>query len=246
MGQRIAERATGKAERPQELRQLVVILDQAADGDAGGGLHAEAGEDLVGALDFAADRRQPAVLFVQRHVVRIDRHDDAAQAVIGEATHVLLGPERAVGANHRANAALGRVAHHGAKVFVRERFSANKKQVSDVVLDRDVDHVARLSQRDGTAVGRVEPVHREPAKIAAGVTDVGDGELQIAGAAVIQHFAQQAPNGFFRFDDRRLGLGGGEVRRLFRPDLIFGGLIVSNHGGESLRQLIPKSNPVGG
>ncbi len=54
-GQRIAERATGKAERAQKLRQFVVVVDQSADGDARGGLHAQPGEHFVGAFDFAAN-----------------------------------------------------------------------------------------------------------------------------------------------------------------------------------------------
>ena len=36
------------------------------------------------------------------------------------------------------------VAHHGAQVFVHQRFAADEEQVADVVLDGDVDDVARL------------------------------------------------------------------------------------------------------
>ena len=77
------------------------------------------------------------------------------------------------------DAPLGRVADHGAKVLVRQRFSADKEQIADVVLDRDVNHIARLFPSDRTPAARVEFVHREIAKIAAGIADIGDGELQI-------------------------------------------------------------------
>jgi hypothetical protein len=207
-----------------------------------GGLHAEAGEHFVRALDLAADVRQPAVFLVPRHVVRIDRHDDAAQAVIGEAAHVLLGPEGAVGADQRPNAPLGRVADHRAEILVRQRFSADEKHIANMVFDRDVDHIARLFQSDRTPVARLEFVDRESAKIAAGVADIGDGELQKSGAAVIKHFAQQAPDGFFRFHDRDGDLCGGGVRGLPRHGLFFGRLIVGKHG-LLIATIRPQVNP---
>ena len=41
VGQRIAERAAFETQLSQEIRQLVVIIDQLAGRDAGGGLNAE-------------------------------------------------------------------------------------------------------------------------------------------------------------------------------------------------------------
>ena len=175
--------------------------------------------------------------------MRIDRHDDAAQTVIDEAAHVLLRPEGAVRANQGTNAPLGRVADHGAKVLVRERFSANKKHIANVVFDRDVDHIARLFPRDRTPVARLEFVHREIAKLAAGIANIGDGELQKSGAAVIKHFAQKAQKGLFRFDHRGGELRCGEVRGIPRHGLFSGGLIVSKHASELIATIRPQVNP---
>ena len=77
-----------------------------------------------------------------------------------------------------------------------QRFAADKEQVADVVFDADVDHVPRLFQGDAAALARVESVHGESAKIALGVADIGDGKLQIAGAAMRQDFAGEPPESF--------------------------------------------------
>ena len=111
--------------------------------------------------------------------------------VAGQVAHVLLRPERAVGADHRANAPLGRVARHRAQVFVHQRLAADKQQVADVVLHADVNHVPRLAQRHAAPLLGIEPVHRKAAEVALGVADVGDGELEIARPAMLEHLAQQ-------------------------------------------------------
>ena len=136
----------------RKLRQLVVIVDQLAGGDAGGGLDAQFMENFVGAFDLSANVRQAAIFLVLRDIVRIDRHDDAAQAVAGEVAHVLLGPKRAVGADHRMNAALGRVTGHRAEFLVHQRFAADEQQIADVIFDRDVDDVLRFLERDAAAL----------------------------------------------------------------------------------------------
>ena len=90
------------------------------------------------------------------------------------------------------NAALGAVAHHRAQVLVHQRLAAHKEQVADVVLDADVDR--RPALPSSVTLRRwlgIEAVHGESAKIAFGVADVGDGELQIARAAVRKNFAGQ-------------------------------------------------------
>ena len=68
------------------------------------------------------------------------------------------------------DAALRRVADHSAQVAVDHRFAAHKEQVANVVLPRDVDHVARFLQRDAAALLRIKPVHGEPAEIAGGTS----------------------------------------------------------------------------
>ena len=117
-GERITESAAFEAEFFEEIRQLVVVVNEFAGGDAGGGLDAELVEDLVSSFDFSADVRQSAILFVLGDVVGINGHDDAAEAVAGEVVHVLLGPKRAIRANHGMDAALGCVAGHRAHFFV--------------------------------------------------------------------------------------------------------------------------------
>ena len=216
--ERIAERAARKTKFLEKCRELFVIINQLARGDARGGLNAEFMENLVGAFDFPADIRQAAVFLVLGNVVRINGHDDAAQAVAGQVAHVLLRPKRAVGANHWMNPALSCVARHRAKVFMNERLAADKKQIADVVFHRDVNDVARFLQRDASTLLRIEPVHGKSAEVAFGVADVRDGKLQITRPAVVEHFADELERAFpgthdwpGRIFDRFARLGGGRI-----------------------------------
>src|SRR5258708_3579478 len=79
-----------------------------------------------------------------------------------------------------------------------QRFATHKKEVTDVVLHRDVDGVFALLERDAAALLGIEPVHREAAKIALGIANIGDGELEIARASMIEHFADQSEDTFVR------------------------------------------------
>src|ERR1043166_983723 len=116
------------------------------------------------------------------------------------------------------NAARGGVAHHLWQVPMSQRFAPNEEQVTDVVFPRNVDHVAGLLQSDTAALFGIEPIHGEAAEIAFGVTDVGDGELEIAGAAVLEHVAHQPPELAFAFRPaRRKRAGGGGRRNALSP-----------------------------
>jgi hypothetical protein len=108
-------------------------------------------KELVGLLDLPAHIGQTAIGFVLAHIVRVDGHDDAAEAVTRERLHVVVVPQAAVGANHRVDALLRRVADHRAEVAVRHRLAADEEQVADVVALRDVHHVPCLLQRDALA-----------------------------------------------------------------------------------------------
>jgi len=90
--ERIAERAAFEVERFEKRRQFFVVVNQPARCDAGGGLDADGVEKFVRAFDFFADVRQAAVFFVLGNVVRVNGHDDAAQAVAGEAAQVVVVP----------------------------------------------------------------------------------------------------------------------------------------------------------
>ena len=68
-GQRIAKGATFKAEFAQEWRKLVIIFDELAGSDAGGGLDTQLGQNLVGPLHFFADVGKTAIFFVAENVV---------------------------------------------------------------------------------------------------------------------------------------------------------------------------------
>ncbi len=103
--------------------------------------------------------------------------------------------------------------HHG--------LAADKEQVADVVPDGDVDHVLGFLQRDAAALLRVEAIDREVAEIALGVADVGDGELQVTGAAVVQDVPDHPEGAGPRFRHRP-----GHV--LGRRDAGVGGVIGSN------------------
>src|SRR5205807_1073464 len=98
-GQRIAEGAAFESHGFQKVRELVVIFNQPAGGDAGRGLDANGMEKFVRLLDLFADIGQAAVFFVLGNVVRINGHDDAGQTVTGQAPHVFLVPQAAVGAD---------------------------------------------------------------------------------------------------------------------------------------------------
>ena len=182
-------------------------------------------EDLVRALDFPAHLRQTSVFFMLGHVVRVNRHDDAAEPVVGEGPHVLLRPKRAVGANHRMNATLGRVAHHRPDFLVHERFAAHKQQIADVIFHRDVDDIPGFPERHAAALLRIEPVHRESAEVALRIADIRDGELEITRTAVLEHLTDQFENTFLRPGD-----GSGEIRR--RPGR-FRSRRVGSQGGDT-------------
>ena len=128
--------------------------------------------------------------------MRIDRHDDAAEAIAGQIAHVLLGPKRAVGADHRMNPGFGCVARHGSQIAMNERFAANKEQIANVIFGRDVDDILGFLQRNAAALLWIKSVNRETAKITLGVANVRNGKLQVARTTMIQHFAEQLPGAF--------------------------------------------------
>ena len=142
------------------------------------------------------------MLFVPGRLVGVNGHDDAPQAAGGQGAHVLLRPERAVGANHRVDAPLRRVTDHFAQMPVRQRFAADKQHVADMILDTNIQHVPRLFQRDAAPLAGIEPVHGETAEIAFGVADVGDGKLQIARPAVGENLPGELPEVLPGLDNR--------------------------------------------
>ena len=154
--ERVAEGAALEAERAEEVGQLLVVLDEPAGRDARGALDADSLEELVRLLDFPAHVGEAAVGLVLGDVVGVDGHDDAGEAIAGERLHVVVVPQAAVGANHRVDALLRRVADHRTEVAVRHRFATDEEQVADVVALRDVHHVLRLLKRDAVALLGVE------------------------------------------------------------------------------------------
>ena len=85
------------------------------------------------------------------------------------------------------------MAHHGRQVAVDQGFAADEEEVADLVTLADVDHVARFGPGHAAALARVKAVDRKPAELAAGVADIGDRELEVAGTAVVQDLANQSP-----------------------------------------------------
>ncbi len=134
----------------------------------------------------------------------INGHDDAAETVTGKGAHVRFGPKGAVGANHGVDAGLGAVTNHGAQVFVREWFATDEQEVADVIADGDVNDIAGFLKGDAAALPGIETVHREAAEIALRIANVGDGELEVTGAAVIEDFAEEFEGAFLGLAD---GLG---------------------------------------
>ena len=153
-------------------------------------------EKFVGAFDFPADIRQAAVFLVFGDVVRVNGHDHAAQAIAGQAAHVFLRPQPAVGANHRMNPALRRVARHGAQIAMHHRFATHEQQIADVVFDGDVNDVARFLQRHAAARFGVKFGSGKTAEIAVGIANVGDGKLEIARPAMLEHLGGKLEHAF--------------------------------------------------
>jgi len=189
--QRITERAAFEIQRFEERRQLVVIVNQPARRDARSGLNADRVEKFIRLFYFSADIRQAAVLLVLRDVVRVNGHDDAGQPVACKTAHVFVIPKAAVGADHRMDAALRRVARHGAQIAMHHRFATNEEQVADVIFQRDIHGLLRFVERDAAAGLGIKFRACKSAEVAIGVANVRDGKLQVAGAAVIQNFADE-------------------------------------------------------
>ena len=127
-------------------------------------------------------------------VVGVDRHDDAAEAVAGQSPHVFLGPQSTVGANHGLNPLAGRIADHGAEIAVNHRLPAHEQQITNMVANSDVDDVLGLFQGHRTALLGVKLTARKTAETAVGIANIGDRELEVAGAAMIEHLANQFKN----------------------------------------------------
>src|SRR5262245_11495136 len=100
------------------------------------------------------------------------------------------------------NAALGCVAGHGAEFLMHHGFAADEEEVTDVILYGDVDDVLGFLQRDAAAGLRIELGASKAAEIAIGVADVCDGELEVAGTAVVEDFADQLKDALFWPDNR--------------------------------------------
>ena len=159
-------------------------------------------EKLVRLFYFFAYIRQAAIFFVRVDVVRVNGHDDAGQAVAGEAAHIFVIPQTAVRADHRMNAALRRVTRHRAQIAMHHRFAANEEQIADMVFHRDVHNAFCFVKCHATPRFGIKLRARESAEAAIGVADVRDGKLQIARPAVIQNFADEFECSFFWPDDR--------------------------------------------
>jgi hypothetical protein len=109
---------------------------------------------------------------------------------------------------------LRRAPDHGGQVVVDERFAADEEEVADVVVDANINDIAGLIQGDAAAPAGIKLVAGEPAKIALGVADIGDGELKEARSAVVEDFAEQFENRLLFFHDGAARDGGGGLRFL--------------------------------
>ena len=77
-----------------------------------------------------------------------------------------------------------------------------------MIFDADINDVFRFLEGHAAALFGIEAIHREAAKIAFGVADVGDSELQIAGAAVVEDVAEELERAGFAPADGREGWRG--------------------------------------
>ena len=90
-----------------------------------------------------------------------------------------------------------------------------------MVFDADVYDVFGFLKGDAPALLGIEAIDSEAAEVAFGVADVGDGKLEIAGAAVVEDvFDELKGAGFWArngtekgvFDPGRCGWGGGSTQ----------------------------------
>ena len=90
-----------------------------------------------------------------------------------------------------------------AQVFVDKRLAADEEEVADVVFDANVNDIAGFLKGDAVALAGVELVAGEAAEAALGVADIGDGELEVAGAAVVEDFDRKLEKGLLLRHNRR-------------------------------------------
>ena len=79
---------------------------------------------------------------------------------------------------------------------MHHRFTAHEQEIANVILDRHIDGQFGFIERDTAARARIEFGAREPAEIAIGVADIGDGKLQITRATVVQDLAEKLERAF--------------------------------------------------
>ena len=89
--------------------------------------------------------------------------------------------------------AFSRVAHHTRGVPCARGVRRPRRAGTRYDFAHDVDDIARLGRVTLRRCLGSNRVHGKAAEVALGVTNVRDGELQVAGPAVIQDFAQQSP-----------------------------------------------------
>jgi hypothetical protein len=114
--------------------------------------------------------------------------------------------------------ALCRVTRHGSQFFVDQRLAPYEQQVTDVVLDTNINYITRFLKRNASPFLRVEPVHREPTKIALRVADIRDRKLQVTRSTVVEHLPNQ-------FEQARFGPADWRERSevgTFHPRWLFG------------------------
>ena len=134
--------------------------------------------------------------------MRVNGHDHAAQAVAGEAAHIFLSPKPPVGANHRMNPTLRRVARHGTQIAMHHRFATNEQQIADVIFDGDVNDVTRFLQRHAVPGFGIKLGAGKTAEITVRIANVRDGKLEIARSAMIKHFGGNLEHAFLWPPDR--------------------------------------------
>ena len=209
VGKGIAECAAVKTKFLEEGGQFFVIIDEFAGGHAGGCLNPEVSKAGIGFLDFTADIGQPSVFFMAHDVMGVDGHDDAAEAIVCERSHVLIRPERAVGTDHGVDSAFSRVSHHRSEIFVDEGFTPDEQDVADMVFQGDVDHIPGFLEGDAVPSFWIELIDCKATEVTFCVANVGDGELEVAWASIRENTGCEFEEPLFGALHRGLGNAGG-------------------------------------
>jgi len=136
-------------------------------------------EEIVRMFDLSANVWQAAVLLVLADVMRVNGHDDAAQAVVSQ-TRMFSSVHSPRWCKSSDECLAPPRSESSGATPVNHRLAADEQQIADVFFTAMSTRPALL-KRHASACFWIKLGARETAEITIRVADVRDGELKIAG-----------------------------------------------------------------